>query len=194
MNVEEYELTEIDASRVDLVKRPAIRRLFAVAKSEDEQGGQMADEVETIAMPEPTPEVEDVTKSEQYQAIAKQVEALNKANEAKEAQIVALNKAMRMRDLEPLCKSLALDAEVVWKGEQVAPEVVKHLTDKLNEAHEQIQALMKELGKSGDAEPEEDTLAGEAAKIAKSENISMTDALLKVAKDRPDLAAAYRKG
>lgn len=188
----EFELAELDVNRIDLVSRPAVRRYWAVQKSED-QGGQMADEMENIVAPEPMPEVEDVTKSEEYQAIAKQLEALNKANEAKEAQIVALNKAMRMRDLEPLCKSLALDAEVVWKGEQVAPEVVKHLTDKLTEAHEQINALMKELGKPGVAEPEEETLMSEATKVAKSENIPITDAIMKVAQSRPDLTQKYRQ-
>ncbi len=186
----EYELAELDVNRIDLVARPAVGRLWAVQK--DEQGGQMADEMEVIANQE-EPMV-DITKSEEYQAVVKQLEALNKANEEKETQIAALNKSMRMRDLEPLCKSLGVDAEVVWKGEQVAPEVVKHLTDKLTEAHEQINALMKELGKPGVAEPEEDTLMGEATKVAKSENIDIRDALLKVAAQRPDLTQKYRNG
>ncbi len=178
------ELYDVIVERVDPVEVPANRRLWAIAKEDTKRSVPMA-EVEKkveIVQPAPTPEPEVVQKAE--------FENVQKENLVLKDRVVALEKANRMKDLEPVCKELGLEAEKVWKLEAVDKASADYMVGKLDEAHKRITALMKELGSAGQP-VEQDEFMAKAEKLAKAEKITLAQAIAKVNETEPQLYDQY---
>jgi hypothetical protein len=175
------ELFDVITERVDLVGVPANRRMWAIAKSGDaSKEADMPEETKNVEIvPEP---VETVQKAE--------FENVQKENSILKDKVLALEKANRMKDLEPLCKELDLEAEKVWRLEQVDKEVSDYLVGKLSDANKRVTALMKELGSAGQPEAQNELMI-EAQKVAKANGVSMAEAIAKVNETRPDLYDSY---
>lgn len=178
------ELYDVITERVDLVGVPANRRMWAIAK-EAKTEVSMADEKQDVQPVEQQPVVETVSKAD-FEALAKEKELLK-------GQIEALRKESRMKDLTPLCKDLDLDAEKVWKLEQVDKESADYFLGKLDEARKQNAELMKELG-SANGQPVSDDFMAEVEKTAAADKVSKADAVVKVAQANPALYAAHTAG
>ena len=144
----------------------------------------MAEEIKKVeeVQPAPTPEPETVQKAE--------FDNVQKENNVLKDRVIALEKANRMKDLEPVCKELGLEAEKVWKLEQVDKVSADYMVGKLDEAHKQITALMKELGSAGQP-VEQDEFMAEAEKVAKAEKIPLAQAVAKVNEANPGLYDKY---
>jgi hypothetical protein len=175
------ELFDVITERVDLVGVPANRRMWAIAKSGDaSKEADMPEETKNVEIvPEP---VETVQKAE--------FENVQKENSILKDKVLALEKANRMKDLEPLCKELDLEAEKVWRLEQVDKEVSDYLVGKLSDANKRVTALMKELGSAGQPKAQNELMI-EAQKVAKANGVSMAEAIAKVNETRPDLYDSY---
>lgn len=120
-----------------------------------------------------------------------EVVAVEKENAVLKDRLVALEKAMRVKDLEPICKDLGLDIETVWKAEQSNPEAAKYFLEKLGEARQRIGEVMKELGTSAEViAPDEYVEAVEKA-MKDDPKLTWPQAAEKVSKERPDLAKEY---
>jgi hypothetical protein len=176
------ELYDVITERVDLVGVPANRRMWAIAKEVAGKDVTMAEEKKEV-QPVTEQPVEETVKKADFEALAKEKELLK-------GQIEALRKESRMKDLTPLCKDLGLDADKVWKLEQVDKESADYFVGKLDEARKQNVELMKELG-TASGQPTPDEFMVEAQKVAKADNSKLEDAIVKVAKANPDLYAEY---
>ena len=184
--IDETELYDLDVPRIDLVGRPANRRTWALAKGDTEDiGGVSMAEVEKVV-------VQPAADTAPVEAVDKAVEAVTKENQVLKDQLIALQKAFRVKELEPLCKDVDVEVEKAWQLEQLDKGLADYFMGKLDVATKRITALMKEIGKDN-APEQEDELMAEAGKIAKSENIPLADAIVKAGNARPDLAAQYVK-
>ncbi len=127
---------------------------------------------------------------EEQKPVAKSAEvvAIEKENTELKERLVKLEKASRMKDLEPICKGMGLDAEKVFGFEQVAKEATQYFMDALATARKQNEGLMKELGTSTEVVGKgEDAFMVEVDKRAKADKIDSVNAAVLVAKERPEL-------
>ena len=178
------ELYDVITERVDLVGVPANRRLWAIAKEDAGRSVAMTEEIKKVEVvqPAPTPEPEVVQKAE--------FETVQKENLILKDRVIALEKANRMKDLEPVCKELGLEAEKVWKLEAVDKESADYMIGKLGEATKRITSLMKELGSAGQS-VEQDEFMAEAERVAKADGITLDKAIAKVNEMKPELYGQY---
>lgn len=178
----ENQLMNLEVQKVSLVHSPAIRRTIAVRKSADEA------EVETGGNENMADVAEKIEQAEQPAEVVKDDEiAVLKGT------VEALSKALRIKELEPLCKDLNLDAEQVFKSEQISKELTDYFVGKIDVLTKQVTALMKELGTAGEPEPVDDLMSA-ATKIAKDRNIPLADALIAVGNEQPELARKHVAG
>ena len=213
--LDQLDIVKVDLVNVPANKRRFA--VIKDAGAQKDMEGDMAEETTNAAPAEVEKEVTvekalEVLKSAKLTAgVLKALEDLLEANKPKEEQpkpveksateveaekqtailkdqIVALQKQLRMKDLEPLCKGLGLDADKVFGLELVDKGMADYFVGKLTEARTQNEQLMKERGTS--AEPEgkgEDAFMAEVEKVAKAEKLDTVAAAEKVAKERPEL-------
>lgn len=186
----ENQLMNLEVQKVSLVGVPAIGRRWAIRK---DAGGDTETMNGGMSMAEETNVVEQEAQPD-IAAIEKQLADKDANIEILKGELEAVKKAMRLKELEPICTNLGIDAEMVFKAEAADVEVSKYFMGKLEEADARITELMKELGTAGEAlEPDE--LEGKALKIAKEKGISMAEAILQASAENPHLAREHmRKG
>lgn len=193
----ETQLTDLDVERVDLVIVPANRRKLAVLKSavaqstavadmNDIGGANMAEEIKTAVPAAEEPKAEVVAKAD--------FELVVKENGTLKGRVEALEKAARISALEPLCKAAGVDVEKAWALECLSKDMAGYFMGKLDEANKRIEVLMKASGDAGQ-EPAEgaDEFMAESERIAKADKVTLADAMVAVAKARPELYAKHTR-
>ena len=187
------ELFDMDIGRVDLVGLPANRRKFALFKSDDEDRSMDMDEEQVVETTEVEEQPVEAVLPEELTKAEERITALEKALEDSKGQVGALEKALALEktaDL-PVCKDVGMDVELVYWLTKQDSEKADVVIGKLVEQHKQITELMRELGTAQGEAPEDDELMAAARKVAKAEDISLSDAINQVAKAQPELARRH---
>ncbi len=104
--------------------------------------------------------------------------------------LVAVEKALRIKELEPIAKGLGLEVEKLYLAEQSDKAMAGYFVGELDKARKQNEALMKEIGRDN-AVSQADGFSAAVDQVCKSEKLDYGAAAAKVAKNRPELWREY---